>query len=176
MAIILGIDPGSRVTGYGVIRQQGTASAVYRQRLYPARRWMISPSRLGKIYAGVSEIIRRYQPQLFAIEQVFMAKNADSALETGTGRGMAILAAVNNNLPVFEYAARRVKQTVTGTGRRKKPVQHMVRSMLKNCQRHRGQMRQMRTGDCYHSLPFHPDTDLQMGQPRLGDGTRTAEK
>lgn len=115
MAIILGIDPGSRVTGYGVIRQQG------RQLIYLGSGCIRTqvpdlPNRLKRIYAGVSEIITQFSPDVFAVEQVFMAKNADSALKLGQARGVAILAAVNNDLPVFEYAARQVKQTVVGTG------------------------------------------------------------
>lgn len=131
MAIILGIDPGSRVTGYGVIRQQG------RQLLYLGSgciRTQVDdlPSRLQRIYAGVSEIITQYQPDVLSIEQVFMAKNADSALKLGQARGVAIVAAANMNIPVFEYAARQVKQTVVGTGAAEKSqVQHMVKSILK---------------------------------------------
>lgn len=131
MAIILGIDPGSRVTGYGVIRQTG------RQLSYLGSgciRTSVTdlPSRLKLIYAGVSEIITQFSPDYFAIEQVFMAKNADSALKLGQARGAAIVAAVNHDLPVFEYAARQVKQTVTGTGgAEKSQVQHMVRTLLK---------------------------------------------
>lgn len=115
MTIILGIDPGSRVTGYGLIRQQG------RQLSYIASgciRTVVDdmPTRLKLIYAGVSEIITQFKPDFFAIEQVFMAKNPDSALKLGQARGVAIVAAVNQNLEVFEYAARQVKQTVVGTG------------------------------------------------------------
>lgn len=130
MAIILGIDPGSRVTGYGVIRQTG------RQLDYlgsGAIRTAVDdlPSRLKRIYAGVSEIIQQFQPDMFAIEQVFMAKNADSALKLGQARGTAIVAAVNQDLPVFEYAARLVKQTVVGIGSADKiQVQEMVTRIL----------------------------------------------
>lgn len=130
MAIILGIDPGSRVTGYGVIRQTG------RQLEYlgsGAIRTAVDdlPGRLKRIYAGVSEIIQQFQPDMFAIEQVFMAKNADSALKLGQARGTAIVAAVNHDLPVFEYAARLVKQTVVGIGSADKvQVQEMVSRIL----------------------------------------------
>ncbi len=131
MAIILGIDPGSRITGYGIIRQTG------RQLSYLGSGYIRTvvddmPGRLKLIYAGVSEIITQFQPDFFAIESVFMAKNADSALKLGQARGAAIVAAVNQDLPVFEYAARQVKQTVVGTGAAEKSqVQHMVRSLLK---------------------------------------------
>ncbi|RLM23069.1 crossover junction endodeoxyribonuclease RuvC [Brenneria alni] len=131
MTIILGIDPGSRVTGYGIIRQHG------RRLTYLGSgciRTVVDdlPTRLKLIYSGVSEIITQFHPDCFAIEQVFMAKNPDSALKLGQARGAAIVAAVNRDLPVFEYAARLVKQTVVGTGAAdKKQVQHMVRSLLK---------------------------------------------
>lgn len=130
MSIILGIDPGSRLTGYGVIRQQGKeviylGSGVIRTAVEDL------PTRLKRIYAGVSEVILQFQPNMFAIEQVFMARNADSALKLGQARGAAIVAAVNNDLPVFEYAARLVKQTVVGIGSADKTqVQHMVTQIL----------------------------------------------
>ena len=131
MAIILGIDPGSRITGYGVIRQTGRkleylGSGCIRTSVDDL------PTRLKLVYAGVSEIITQFQPDVFAIEQVFMARNADSALKLGQARGAAIVAAMNADLPVFEYAARQVKQTVVGTGAAEKAqVQHMVRALLK---------------------------------------------
>ncbi|OCG09051.1 crossover junction endodeoxyribonuclease RuvC [Gilliamella sp. wkB178] len=131
MAIILGIDPGSRLTGYGVIRQTG------RQLTYLGSGCIRTavddlPTRLKRVYAGVCEIILQFQPDMFAIEQVFMARNADSALKLGQARGSAIVAAVNNDLPVFEYAARLVKQSVVGNGAAdKKQVQHMVKLLLK---------------------------------------------
>ncbi|AUH01052.1 crossover junction endodeoxyribonuclease RuvC [Pectobacteriaceae bacterium CE70] len=131
MTIILGIDPGSRVTGYGIVQQRG------RQLSYIGSgciRTVVDdlPSRLKLIFAGVSEIITQFHPDCLAIEQVFMAKNADSALKLGQARGAAIVAGVNQDLPVFEYAARQVKQTVVGTGAAdKKQVQHMVRVLLK---------------------------------------------
>ncbi|MGQ0285939.1 crossover junction endodeoxyribonuclease RuvC [Pasteurellaceae bacterium 22721_9_1] len=130
MAIILGIDPGSRVTGYGVIRQSGKqleylGSGVIRTSADDL------PTRLKRIYAGVSEIITQFQPDMFAIEEVFLAKNANSALKLGQARGAAIVAAVNQNLPVFEYAARLVKQTVVGIGSADKvQVQDMVTRIL----------------------------------------------
>lgn len=131
MAIILGIDPGSRVTGYGVIRQSGRHLEYLGS---GAIRTVADdlPTRLKRIYSGVTEIITQFQPKMFAIEQVFMAKNADSALKLGQARGTAIVAAVNQDLPVFEYAARLVKQTVVGTGAaEKEQVQEMVTRILK---------------------------------------------
>ncbi len=85
------------------------------------------PGRLKQIYAGVSEVIAQFQPDCFAIEEVFMGKNAGSAIKLGQARGSAIVAAVNADLPVSEYAARLIKQAVLGTGGADKAqVQHMV--------------------------------------------------
>lgn len=129
--IILGIDPGSRVTGYGVInslagRNEYVASGCIRLG------GEALAERLSQVYAGVTEIIERYLPQEFAIEQVFMARNADSALKLGQARGVAIVAASNQSLPVYEYAARKVKQSVVGAGGADKAqVQHMVAHILK---------------------------------------------
>ncbi|MDA9555902.1 crossover junction endodeoxyribonuclease RuvC [Vibrio sp.] len=131
MTIILGIDPGSRITGYGVIRQQGRHLSYLGSGCIRTQEKEL-PARLKVIYAGVSEIIQQYQPDVFSIEQVFMSKNADSALKLGQARGSAIVAAVNADLPVFEYAARLIKQSVVGTGAAdKSQVQHMVKQMLK---------------------------------------------
>jgi crossover junction endodeoxyribonuclease RuvC len=88
--------------------------------------------RLQQVYAGVTEVIERYQPQAMAIEQVFLSRNVDSALKLGQARGVAIVAGANRRLPVAEYAARRVKQAVVGNGGADKAqVQQMVMHLLK---------------------------------------------
>lgn len=131
MSIILGIDPGSRITGYGVIQQKGAQLRYLGSGCIRTSETEF-PRRLKHIYAGVCELITQFQPDVFAIEQVFMAKNADSALKLGQARGSAIVAAVNVDLPVYEYAARLIKQAVVGTGSAEKSqVQHMVQHMLK---------------------------------------------
>ncbi len=89
------------------------------------------PARLKQIFDGVSEVIALYQPQEMAIEQVFMHKNADSALKLGQARGAAICATLNQHLPVYEYAARQVKQALVGKGNAdKQQVQYMVKILL----------------------------------------------
>ncbi len=130
MSRILGIDPGSRLTGYGVleITPRGiryVASGCIRIKAEDF------PTRLKQIFDGVTEIIHLYQPTQMAIEQVFMHKNADSALKLGQARGAAICATLNQDLPVFEYAARQVKQALVGKGNaEKQQVQHMVKILL----------------------------------------------
>lgn len=133
MSIILGIDPGSRLTGYGVIEQVGKKFTYLGSGCIKA----VKPNdslaqRLQIINAGVQELICQFQPTMFAIEQVFVAKNPDSALKLGHARGAAIVAATNANIDVFEYSARQIKQSVVGTGgAAKEQVQHMVTAMLK---------------------------------------------
>ena len=131
MPILLGIDPGSRKTGFGVI-ESGS-----RRHRYLASGTIKVPSdlpfaeRLQVVFSGVKEVIERYQPEEFAIEQVFLAKNASSALKLGQARGAAIVAATSSQIPVFEYEARKVKQAIAGTGAAdKKQVQYMVKMLL----------------------------------------------
>ncbi|NQY35435.1 MAG: crossover junction endodeoxyribonuclease RuvC [Alteromonadaceae bacterium] len=133
MPIILGIDPGSRLTGYGVIKQEGRKFTYLGSGCIKAiNAGKDLAPRLQTIFAGISEIIIQFQPDLFAIEQVFMAKNPDSALKLGQARGAAIVAATNSGLDVAEYSARQIKQAVVGTGAAdKSQVQHMVKSILK---------------------------------------------
>lgn len=129
--LILGIDPGSRITGYGVIDVAGARISYIASGCIRISGDILA-ERLQQVYAGVSEVIERYQPQEMAIEQVFMSRNADSALKLGQARGVAIVAGANRALPVAEYAARRVKQSVVGNGGAdKSQVQHMVASLLK---------------------------------------------
>jgi crossover junction endodeoxyribonuclease RuvC len=87
--------------------------------------------RLKIVYDGVAEIIRAYQPAAMAVEKVFLARNADSALKLGQARGAAIAAGANHALPVSEYTARQIKRTVVGGGAaQKRQVQHMVKALL----------------------------------------------
>jgi len=128
--IILGIDPGSRATGYGVIRFASNQYSYLGSGCIRAPEGELA-GRLDCIFQGVSTIIEQYKPETFAIEQVFMAKNADSALKLGQARGAAIVAATQHKLPVSEYAARQIKQAVVGKGSaQKSQVQHMVTYIL----------------------------------------------
>ena len=129
--IILGIDPGSRITGFGVINTVGAKNEYIASGCIRIKGDDL-PDRLNQVYDGVSEVIRTYCPQEMAIEQVFMARNADSALKLGQARGVAIVAGTQQGVPVHEYAARLVKQAVVGKGSADKTqVQHMVRHILK---------------------------------------------
>ena len=127
---ILGIDPGSRVTGYGIVEVR-RGKTIYVASGCIRTTHAAVPQRLGEIYDGVATLIGEHAPDEVAVEQVFMARNASSALKLGQARGAALAAAVNVGLPVAEYAARRVKQAVTGVGgATKQQVQHMVCRLL----------------------------------------------
>lgn len=131
MAIILGIDPGSRTTGFGLINAVGARTEYITSGCIRTGSGDM-PERLKVIFESINTLIEQYCPQEFAIEQVFMGRNADSALKLGQARGVAILAASLQNLPVYEYAPRTIKQSVVGTGAAdKEQVQHMVQRLLK---------------------------------------------
>ena len=130
MTRILGIDPGSRFTGYGLIDSDGQHA-----RYISSGCLKISgdslPDKLGLIFNELQALIGEFRPHQLAIESVFMHRNADSALKLGQARGAAICAAVTRDLPVAEYAPREIKQAVVGKGAAdKSQVQHMVRVIL----------------------------------------------
>ena len=132
MTCILGIDPGSRYTGYGMVEQVGRElRLVCCGALSVAEGQADMPTRLGRIFAGIAEQVRGHGPQEVAVEKVFMARNADSALKLGQARGAAVAAVVQAGLPVFEYSARQIKQAVVGKGGAEKgQVAQMVRYLL----------------------------------------------
>ena len=127
---MLGIDPGSRATGYGVVDvSRGDLVYVASGCIRTAEGEF--PARLAEVHRGVQQIVTDYAPQVAAIEQVFVARSAASALKLGQARGAALVALVGAELPISEYAARRIKQAVTGTGNAtKQQVQHMIRLLL----------------------------------------------
>lgn len=128
MTIILGIDPGSRVTGYGVVRIEGQRINYLTSGCIRIQGDELN-NRLHQIFSGVEEIMRTFQPDEAAIEQVFMHRNPGSALKLGQARGAAIVAMAA--VPMAEYSARQIKQSVVGYGAAKKEqVQHMVRLLL----------------------------------------------
>lgn len=127
---ILGIDPGSRFTGYGVIEVDGrhivhVASGVV---TVAGEEW---PRRLQSIFNGVRDVVERHRPAQLAIEKVFVHRNADSALKLGQARGAALCAALVPGLAVTEYTPNQIKQATVGKGHAaKQQVQHMVRLLL----------------------------------------------
>lgn len=130
MAIILGVDPGSRITGYGLIRCEGRHTEYLDSGCIRVGEKPMA-ERLQTIFHSLATLIGEFRPDEFAIEQVFMARNPDSALKLGQARGAAIVSAANSGLAVHEYSARQVKQAVVGKGGADKAqVQHMVQTLL----------------------------------------------
>ncbi|ABO50188.1 Holliday junction endonuclease RuvC [Desulforamulus reducens MI-1] len=129
--IILGIDPGTAITGYGVIEFIGNR---YKPITYSCLRTepdLPLDLRLKKLYQGLMDIIKRYQPDCMAVEELFFNKNARTALAVGHARGIALLAGANSSIPVAEYTPLQVKQAVTGYGKaEKQQIQFMVKTLL----------------------------------------------
>lgn len=131
MALVLGIDPGSRKTGFGIVsvlkgKPTYVTSGVIRLPVHEP----LAP-RLAVLFENLNAIISEYSPEQAAIEEVFMARSAGSALKLGQARGAAMVACVSRNIVVHEYSARAIKQAVVGTGAAtKEQVQHMVKTLL----------------------------------------------
>ncbi len=131
MSLILGIDPGSRKTGFGIIEFEAGRSKYVTSGVIRLPEGELAP-RLRIIYDSVAELVETHCPQVLAIEQVFMARSAGSALKLGQARGAAIVACATRGMEVSEYSARQIKQSVVGTGAADKvQVQHMVKVLLK---------------------------------------------
>ncbi len=127
---VLGIDPGSRNTGLGVVEVSNGALVCLGYQCIKMGNDPL-PVRLGKIYQDVEKVIQSFKPDFAAVEQVFVSNNYKSALILGQARGSAVCSAVNTNIPVVEYSALQIKKAVVGTGGAKKEqVQHMVRVLL----------------------------------------------
>lgn len=130
MNTILGIDPGSQVTGYGIIRSDGQTHSYVASGSIIVR-GQDFPSRLAQIFNAIHQIIAQHLPQEAAIEQVFMARNANSALKLGQARGAAIVALAKHPLLISEYSPRSIKQAIVGYGdASKQQIQHMTRILL----------------------------------------------
>ncbi len=114
--IILGIDPGTIVMGYGLIAVQGKGISLIEMGTLQLAKKDDAYTRLQKIYRKVCEVIQVHQPTEFAIEAPFFGKNVQSMLKLGRAQGVAIAAAMHTNLPVCEYSPRKVKQAITGNG------------------------------------------------------------
>ena len=130
MIKILGIDPGSINTGYGIIESKGNHNKHIKNGIIKVKGNSLG-EKLKIINTNVIKIIEEFQPDEIAIEKVFMHRNADSALKLGQARGAAITACAMNDLPLFEYSANQVKQACVGKGHAsKEQVQHMIKILL----------------------------------------------
>ncbi len=130
MIRILGIDPGSQLTGYGIIDMDGNHATAVAHGVIKVK-GAAAGDKLHLIFQELSRLISRHRPDEAAIERVFMHRNADSALKLGQARGAALTAIANSRLPSYEYTANQVKQATVGKGHAaKQQVQHMVKILL----------------------------------------------
>lgn len=131
MSLILGIDPGSRLTGFGLLDTKSKVQPTYVLSGVVRTKAPDLAGRLGEIFTQLNQVIQTYQPAEVAIEQVFLAHNAASALKLGQARGAAMVAAVQYGIPLFEYSAKQIKLAVVGYGAAdKKQMQLMMRHHL----------------------------------------------
>lgn len=129
--LVLGIDPGTAITGYGLVRSEGNRLHAVAYGCIRTEAKLPTPQRLQQTYEGLQQVIASYAPEEVAIEELFFNKNTKTALVVGQSRGVAILSVVNAGLPVAEYTPLQVKQSVVGYGRaEKQQVQYMVKTML----------------------------------------------
>jgi crossover junction endodeoxyribonuclease RuvC len=131
MRSALGIDPGTALMGYAVVREEGPALQLACCGALETTSELSLPARLGVLYDGLLRIIDEYQPTELAVEELFFNRNVRSALSVGQARGIALLAAQHRGLPVYGYTPLQVKEAVAGFGRaRKEQIQEMVRVLL----------------------------------------------
>jgi len=129
--IILGIDPGTTIMGYGVLRVQGRKAEMVTMGVIDLRKYGDHYLKLGRIFERVSEIIGGYLPDEMAIEAPFFGKNVQSMLKLGRAQGVAMAAAISRQVPITEYAPLRIKMAITGNGQAsKEQVAYMLRKML----------------------------------------------
>ncbi len=128
---ILGIDPGTLVTGYGVIASTGSKMTVVEYGTIESKKIAALPARLGIIFTRLTAVIERVEPDELAIETAFYHKNVQSTLKLGHARGVAMLAGILKDITAAEYSPREVKRAVVGNGNASKDqVEYMVRTML----------------------------------------------
>ncbi|MHB8766860.1 MAG: crossover junction endodeoxyribonuclease RuvC [Deferrisomatales bacterium] len=131
MTRVLGIDPGSRVTGYGVVEARGTRLVHVAHGRIPTPPGDSLPARLAAVYRGLTRVLEEHAPAEVGVESIFQSRNAQAALKLGHARGVALLAVELAGVPVVEYAPMQVKAAVVGYGRaEKQQVQQMVRLLL----------------------------------------------
>ncbi len=129
--IVLGIDPGTVTTGYGIVKYDGNQLHYIESGIIPLSSFQSLPQKLKAIYDSLEKLIFRFKPDEFSIETAFYGKNVQSALKIGYARGVALLAAANNKLKPGEYSPREIKKAVVGNGNAsKEQVSFMVAKLL----------------------------------------------
>ncbi len=128
---IIGVDPGIAIVGYGVLEYKGNKFSTLDYGVIKTEPKDIFPKRLKIVYDKLTDILKYYNPDAFAIEELFFNKNVKTAINVGQARGVEILSAMNLDIDIYEYTPLQVKQGVVGYGRaKKKQVQEMVKLIL----------------------------------------------
>lgn len=130
--IVLGIDPGTAIAGYGVIHSENDSLTMitYGTVTTPSD-WSL-PRRLLEVYQGISQLLTTYHPEAVAVEELFFGRNVKTALSVGQARGVCLLAGAQANIPVYSYTPLQVKQAVVGYGKAtKQQIQQLVRVLLR---------------------------------------------
>jgi crossover junction endodeoxyribonuclease RuvC len=131
VTVTVGIDPGSRITGYGVIEQRGRDIIYVDSGIVRSGSSISRPERLRRIKEALDRVLRQHEPDALAVEQIFMAKNPKSTLALGEVRGVVLVAAAEAAVPVFEYSPREIKSSVVGKGAATKgQVAAMIQRLL----------------------------------------------
>lgn len=131
MVLVLGIDPGTATTGYGLVQEEGDALRAVAFGVIRTEPDVPLPQRLASLYAQLSELVQTYQPDAAAVEELFFSRNVRTAMAVGQARGVVLLALAHAHIPLDEYTPRQVKQAVAGYGSAAKDqVQEMVRLLL----------------------------------------------
>lgn len=129
--VIIGIDPGYAITGFGVLEYEGNHFKLIESGSIQTKAGIPLPTRIAKIYDDMNGLIEKYKPDAIAIEELFFNRNTTTAIGVAQGRGAVLIAAAKTNTPIYEYTPLQVKQGVTGYGRAdKKQVQMMVKTVL----------------------------------------------
>jgi crossover junction endodeoxyribonuclease RuvC len=129
--LVLGIDPGTAITGYGLVREDEAGLVLVACGVITTPSDWVLPKRLQTIYCDLSDLVRAHQPEAAAVEELFFSRNARTALSVGHARGVVLLALADAGLPIHEYKPLQVKQAITGYGGAdKQQVQQMVRMLL----------------------------------------------
>lgn len=129
--IVLGIDPGTRFVGYGLVHEKAGNFSAIDYGVFRVEETLSFPKRLKQIYRSVSHLLDKTQPDVMAVEEVYVSQNAKITLKLGHARGVILLAAVERGIPVAEYAPREVKKAVLGSGSgSKEQVQWMMCQLL----------------------------------------------
>jgi crossover junction endodeoxyribonuclease RuvC len=129
--LVLGIDPGTAITGYGLVREDDKGLALVDCGTITTPSGQPLAARLQAIYQGLIGVIREHQPEMAAVEELFFSRNVRTALSVGHARGVVLLALADAGLPIYEYKPLQVKQAIAGYGSAdKQQVQEMVRMLL----------------------------------------------